>query len=150
MAFYSTLAGIGGTLFVGPFLDRTLRYRVTNWTLFIITFLSLLLTCVFLEIKSWLGVYISVMIYGVFSYALTPVVFQYSVVKYPHRDEMVLTGILNVSNTVVGIALIYILSAPGLNNIIPDAVAPYFPMRWGSWVIVILNFVCLLFLLKFK
>ncbi|RHZ64068.1 hypothetical protein Glove_326g30 [Diversispora epigaea] len=150
LGFMLVISGMIGSLLIGAYLDNTLAYKRACRLLYIGAILSLGIFNLSLKYAISALMFISSMLFGVFSFAISPAVFQYatkliskssssSLLLFDDKDEVVdeitSTGILNSFAQIWGILLISLMdSMENLNN------NDKFTMELSNWFLFVIVF----------
>ncbi|CAG8471162.1 4112_t:CDS:2 [Acaulospora morrowiae] len=109
LGFLIVISGMIGSLMIGVYLDNTYAYKKTCHVLYIGAIISLGIFNFSLKREISSLMFISSILFGVFSFAISPAVLQYATIITSKRfldDEIATTGILNTLSQIWGIFLI--------------------------------------------
>ncbi|KAI8986581.1 major facilitator superfamily domain-containing protein [Pilobolus umbonatus] len=101
--------GFPASIIVGCYLDHTLRYKNTLRTLFVLTAISILMLYASIEYSYLIGVVVSCLLFGLFSYAISPAFFQYASELFYPISEIIPTGYLFTVGNTGGVLLVALM-----------------------------------------
>jgi len=107
LGFYMLLVGVPSSMFVGWFLDRTFLYQATCRCLYLVATVSLFVFEFAVGVGDYMTVLISILVFGICSFAIIPAILQYAGELYYPLSEVVTAGWLINACNISGIALVF-------------------------------------------
>ncbi|KAG9302517.1 hypothetical protein G9A89_007221 [Geosiphon pyriformis] len=129
LGFSIVVAGVFGSFLIGIYLDYTFAFKKACRVIYLGALISWALFNIGLAHESLTTVFVASILFGVFSYAISPVVFQFVTrITSFQQDEIKTTGILNTGAQIWGILLVTMMDAM-------ENVNQKFTMRLANWVL---------------